>query len=192
MAKDVIDRISARTKSGTSIYSRRKSAKVTNLDDLLVAELEYAKTYSAILKATGHSWRYISDTLNIQTGLVKAWADDENWQAIVAKVSSDIVDGGVTLLNNATVDLVEMLLDLARRTTDDSVKLRAIESGLDRVGVTKINKSESKVTRSDRVETDLSPGFFDRFEALPLESQRKMAELMSEAEKVFEEARGTE
>jgi hypothetical protein len=87
----------------------------------------------ARLKATGHSWRYISDTLGIQTGLCKAWADDKEWQKKVAAVAEDIVRSGIDLLNLATVDLVEGLLELARNETEGSVRLRAIVEALDRM-----------------------------------------------------------
>lgn len=187
-----LDLIAPRTKQGTNVFSKRKSAKVTNLDDLTNAELHYSQAYAAALKATGHSWRYISDTINIQTSLVKAWADDETWQAMVAKVASDIVEGGVENLRRASLDLTEMLLDLARRTTDDGVKLRAIESGLDRVGIAKVNKSESIVRKRDETEHSLSADLVEKMEGLPLTTQQRLAELAIEMDELISSAKGAE
>lgn len=185
--RDPLDVIGTRGKAGSSVFSRRKSAKVTNLDDLTAQELTFARAYSATLKATGWSWRYMSDTLNIQGSLIKAWADDPDWQAMVAKVADDIVTGGIDHLNRHTVDLVEMLLELARKTTDDAVKLRAIEGGLDRVGLSKVNKSESRVTNTEKAEVAFDDGFMARLAGMPVEVQTKVAEMMSEVDKLLAE-----
>lgn len=182
----------SRNKQGSTIFSKRKSAKCTNLDDLTKAELGFAQAYAAALKAVGYSWRYISDTINIQTSLVKAWADEEDWRSMVTKVASDVVDGGVENLRRASMELTEMLLELARRTTDDAVKLRAIESGLDRVGIAKVNKSESIVRKRDETEHSLSSELVDRMEGLPLNTQQRLAELAVEMDELISSAKGAE
>jgi hypothetical protein len=47
---------SARNKGGNSIYSGRKLGKVTDESKMLPAELEWAKSYAAVLKAVGYSY----------------------------------------------------------------------------------------------------------------------------------------
>lgn len=188
---EVLSRIiGPRRKSGVSVLAARKSKKCTDLSDLTTAEVEWAKMYSATLKASGWSWRYISDTVNIQTSIVKEWADDPAWQAMLEKVAGDIVDGAIEHLNRHMIDLMEMLLELARTATDEAVKLRAIESGLDRGGLSKVNKSESKVVTG--TQHDLSDDFFSKLEALPLDTQKRVAELTAELDTLVSEARGTE
>ena len=182
--------LSPRNKQGAAIFSRRKSKKITDLNDLNAQELAYAQAYSATLKAAGWSWRYISDTLNIQGSLVKAWAEDETWQTMCAKVATDITDGAIEHLKRHNIDLIEMLLELARTAVDESVKLRAIESALDRGGIAKVNKSESVVTKKN--EHDMSDDFWSKLEGLPIETQQKVARLTEELETLVSEARGTE
>jgi hypothetical protein len=184
--------IGARGKAGLSIYTGRKTGKVTSADELQPAELQWAKSYAAVLKAVGYSFRYISDTVMVQTGIVKSWFDEEEVQKRVLQVQEDIVAGAVDHLQNYAVELVEMLMELARSTTDDSVKLRAIESGLDRVGVAKVNKSESVVTKNERTEFGISPESLEKMEALPLETQEKIAKLASEMEDLMTSAKGSE
>lgn len=187
----VLERIiGQRRKSGVSVLSARKSKKCTDLTQLTTHEVEWAKMYSATLKAVGWSWRYISDTVNIQTSIVKEWVDDPEWQTMLEKVAGDIVDGAIEHLNRHMIDLMEMLLELARTASDESVRLRAIESGLDRGGLSKVNKSESKVVTAAK--HDLSDDFFSRLEGLPLETQKQVAELAAELETLVSEARGTE
>lgn len=184
--------LASRGKSGNSRYSRRKLTKLTDESQLIPAELQWYQNYAAILKAVGYSFRYISDTIMVQTGIVKGWFADEDLQEKVRLVQADIVSGAVEHLQNHTVELTEMLIELARTTTDDSVKLRAITEGLDRVGVTKVNKSESVVTKSERQEVDFSTEIFEKMEALPIESQEKIARLAAEMEGVISEAKGKE
>lgn len=184
---DAIDQITARNKHGVSVFSRRKSRKITELSELTNSELSFSRAYAATLKAVGYSWRYISDTLNIQTSLVKSWADDDDWQQMVAKVSTDIVSGAVTHLERQAVELTEMLVELARRTTDDAVKLRAIEAGLDRVGMSKVNKSESKVTKDEhtRHEHAMNDEFLQRLEGMPVETQTAVAQLAAQMDELL-------
>lgn len=189
---DTTESLLRRGKSGAAVFSKRKSRKITNLDDLTQAELQWAKDYAAVLKAVGFSWRYISDTLNIQTSLVKSFADDDAWNTKVAKVATDKVDGAINHMKSAAVELVEYLLEIARNEPDSQTRLKAIVEGLDRVGITKVNKSESVVTKTERQEHDVSEGFFDRLEALPIETQRQVAALMGEVETLVSEAKGSE
>jgi hypothetical protein len=128
----------------------------------------------------------------VQTGIVKKWFQDEEMQDKVAIVQADIVSGAVSHLKNASMELSEMLLELARRTTDDAVKLRAIESGLDRVGVSKVNKSESVVTKTERSEVDFTSDVFERMEGLPLETQSKLAALATEMDELVQASKGQE
>jgi len=187
-----VERLAARGKSGNSAFSRRKVGKVTSLDQMSKAEIQWSKDYASVLKAVGYSYRYISDTLMIQTGIVKAWFEEPEVQERVETVLADIVSGAVDHLRNYAVELVEMLMELARTTSDDSVKLRAIESGLDRVGVAKVNKSESIVSKTERQEFDFSQEAFEKLEGLPLETQEKIARLSAEMEVVINDAKGKE
>jgi hypothetical protein len=184
--------VAARGKTGDSRYSKRKLTKITDEKQLIAAELVWYKNYAAILKAVGYSFRYISDTIMVQTSIVKSWFDESELQEKVKLVQEDIVTGAVEHLQNHTVELTEMLIELARTTEDDSVKLRAITEGLDRVGVTKVNKSESVVTKSERQEVDFSTEIFEKMEALPIESQEQIARLAAEMEGVISEAKGKE
>lgn len=187
----LVEKIAPRNKRGATVFSKRKSRKITDLSTLNKSELQFARSYAACLKAVGYSWRYISDTLNIQTGLVKAWADDKDWLRMVEKVADDVVGGAVEHLQRHSMELTEMLLDQARREPDGAIKLKAILEGLDRVGMAKVNKSESRVTKDEnKSEThthSFSEEFMERLEGMPVDTQKKLAELMSEVDRLMVE-----
>jgi hypothetical protein len=182
----------ARRKSGGTLFSKRKVKKITDLAELNAHELSWARDYAAVLKAVGYSWRYISDSLNIQTGLVKAWGEDDDFQAKVAIVAADKVAGAVNHMKDASVELTEGLLEIARHEPDAKIRLNAIVEGLDRVGITKVNKSESVVTKTEQHQHELSDDFFSKLEALPLETQKRIAQLTTELDAIVSEASGHE
>lgn len=188
--EQVLERITSRGKSGDTLFSSRKVRKITDESELTQAEISWMKDYASCLKAVGYSNRYIGNTINVRAGLVKDWLSQEEQQQKIATVQADIVSGGAEHLRRHAVELAEMLLELARRTTDDAVKLRAIESGLDRVGLAKVNKSESIVTKTEREEHDLSSSLFEKLEGLPIDTQRKLAEMAVEMDAMIEEGRG--
>lgn len=190
--EQLVESFTRRGKSGASLFSKRKQKKVTSLDELTQAELAWAKDYAAVLKAVGFSWRYISDTLNIQTSLVKSFADEPEFNEKVAKVAADKVEGAVNHMKAASVELTEYLLEIARNEPDSKIRLNAIVEGLDRVGITKVNKSESAVTRTERTEIGFGEDFFSKLEGLPIETQRRIAELSAEMESLVLSERGNE
>jgi hypothetical protein len=190
--QSLVESLTRRGKSGASLFSKRKQKKTTNLDELTQAELAWAKDYAAVLKAVGFSWRYISDTLNIQTGLVKSFADEPDFNEKVAKVAADKVEGAVNHMKAASVELTEYLLEIARNEPDSKIRLQAIVEGLDRVGITKVNKSESVVTKNENTTLTPSEDFFERLETLPLETQRQIADLSRQMEELVMTSRGTE
>jgi hypothetical protein len=187
---EIIERLGSRNKSGNTIFSRRKARKVTEESQLTQAEIAWGKDYAAVLKAVGYSNRYIGDTLGIRSGIIKEWLNEDDQKQKIATVQTDIVNGAVDHLRRHAVELTEMLLELARRTTDDGVRLKAIVEGLDRVGLAKVNKSESIVTKTEHTEHDLSADFFERLEGLPLETQQQLASMAAEMDKIVEQAKG--
>lgn len=173
----------------------RKRRKVENESDLDAATLAWKKDYAVFLKASDHSYRYISDVLGVTTRMVRGWFEDEPMKKKVLEVQADMIDGALKLLKRYSVEAVEILMDVARRardTSDWSEAIRAVEAVLDRAGLAKVNKSESQVVRTDRHETDISATMFDKLESLPVETQSKLAELAAEMERVVGEAKGAE
>ena len=185
----VLERVGSRGKSGSAIFSGRKQVKVSNESDLTQAEILWMIDYACCLKAVGYSYRYISDTIMVRTGIVKEWLQSEDSLQKIATVQSDIVSGAVDHLRRHAIELTEMLLELARRTPDDSVKLKAIVEGLDRVGLSKVNKSESIVTNTKREEHALSDDFFERLQGLPIETQQQIAAMSAEMDQMIENAK---
>lgn len=175
--------------------SKRKERKFEHEDQMDAATLAWKKDYAVFLKAGDHSYRKISDILGVTGRMVKTWFEDQTMQARVNVVRQDMAEGAMKLLKLASVEAAQILLDSARGALSQGMWKEAAasaESVLDRNGISKVNKSESKVTKTERMEHDTAEGFFDKFESLPHETQVQIAALMSEVENILAEAKGTE
>lgn len=175
--------------------SKRKDRKFESEDQMDADTLAWKKDYAAFLKAGDHSYRKISNILGVTGRMVKTWFEDPTMQARVNVVREDMADGAMKLLKLASVEAAQILLDSARGALSQGMWKEArdgAESVLDRNGISKVNKSESKVTKTERTEHDAADGFFDKFEALPHETQVRIASLMAEVEEIVTEAKGRE
>jgi hypothetical protein len=170
----------------------RKQRKVTNEADLDAAQLAWKKDYAVFLKAADYSYGYISDALGVGRSMVKHWFEDEEMRQRVVTVQNDTIEGAINFLKRRSIELIELLLDIARTTEDPAVRLRAVTEGLDRIGMAKVNKSESRVLSESKEEHEFSPEFFERLEGLPLETQQKLAGMAEEMETMIKSQRGKE
>lgn len=177
-----------------TLSTGRKERKCEDESLLDPDELAFKKSYACILKASDESYRYISDAVRVKSSIVKKWFEDEAMQKHVEQVRKDLIDNAIEVGKLKSVKMMELLSDVAekaRAARDWGDAIRAAEAVLDRVGLSKVNKSESKVTRPPAEGEGLDK-FFDRFEALPLDTQRRVADLMGEVDELTKEARGSE
>lgn len=136
------------------------------------------------LKAADFSYRYIGEALGVSTDMLKKWFidDDLGLAARVIKIQDDYVQGAVKLLKTYAIELVEMLIEIARTTEDDKTAITAITEAFDRMGLTKVNKSESaaSIVNTERQEVELTDkaGLVDKLRNAPPEVQAKAAEHM--------------
>lgn len=179
----------------TRMTNGRKTRKVENEAGLDAATLQWKKDYAVFLKASDHSYRYMSDVLGVTARMVRGWFEDDEMKNRVVAVQNDMIDGAMALLKRYSIEAVELLMTIARNANsggDYSEAIKAVEGVLDRGGLSRVNKSESKLTKEERHTHDTAEGFFDRFESLPHDTQVKIAELMDQVEQLVDSAKGTE
>jgi len=174
--------------------AQRKVKKASKENELDPQQKMFRYAYSAILKAGDFRTTYISDVVRVSKGLLKKWFAEDEHQKMVEQVMADTLTGALEFLERHRIEFIENLLVIARESPDWAVRLRANESGLDRTGLAKVNKSESKVVTDNREtrEFQFAPEFWDQLEGLPLKTQQELAELSSQMEKIVSEAAGKE
>jgi hypothetical protein len=183
--------IARRYKRGT-VGKSRKARKIDDETQLDADALSFKKAYAVFLKASDFPYSYISDNLGVTRGLVKRWFEDEKMQENVREVQDDILNGAYNYIKTYAIEAVEGIAEVGRKSPDWKVSLQAWSDLLDRMGLTKVNKSESVQTRTDEqiVTLGVDEEMLEKIEALPEETQDKIAELTTELQALVEDARG--
>lgn len=146
----------------------------------LPPDIEAARrVQAAYLRAGDFSYAYIAEACGVSETTIRKWFDDPEMDKLVAKVVEDQVDGAQKLIKTYAIELIEMLVNIARQTEDDEIRRKTINDALDRIGLAKVNKSESVVSSSNtentRVEITDPTGLVDKLRTAPPEVQAAAA-----------------
>jgi len=165
-------------------YRRGKKQEntVRGEDALTEAERIVKTEIVCHLKAMDYGHAYIARAVGVSASTVTRWLQDPAAAKRVVEISNDFVQGAVQYLKTYAIELIEMLVELARTTEDDKVALAAITEALDRIGISKVNKSESisAVTNREELELTDKSGLVDALKGAPPEVQAKAAEKLGE------------
>jgi hypothetical protein len=148
------------------------------------------------LKAQDFSYSYIGDAVGVSSSTVKRWFADEELalSARVAVIREDLVSGAIKLLKTYAIELIEGLMQIWRDTEDDELAMKLGLELLDRLGISKVNKSESKTAATLREEREVSitdrTGLLEAVGNMPPHVQSKMAEAMEQVTALAEEYGG--
>lgn len=165
------------------VHGPRSRREVVNFESLSEVEQAVKKEAACFLKAADYSMSYIAEALGTTRGTVRGWFDsDPQMRVRVAEIQKDYVNGAITLLKTYAVELIEMLVNIAREATDPKVRIQAITEALDRMGLSKVNKSESAAVVENRSTVDITDksGLVAAMKDAPPEVQQAMAQKAEE------------
>ena len=171
-------------------HGTRAERRLVNVDSMTETERAVKKEAACFLKAADYSYTYIGNALGISKSAVRKWFDEEPaMRSRVVAIQKEYVDGAVMLLKTYAIELIEMLVEIARSDIDPKVRIQAITEALDRMGLSKVNKSESAVTKTDRHEVDLTDktGLVAAMQDAPPEVQQEMARKLEEVQALASE-----
>jgi hypothetical protein len=136
-------------------------------------------------KASDFSYSVIAEHLGVTRDIVKKWFQEPEMQARCAKIVEDMVGAAVKFGQLGSFEMLEIIAGHARESDDEKISLQAACEYLDRVGLTKVNKSESKSASTIKEERELNlvdkSGIIDALaEGAPPEVLHRAAELMDE------------
>lgn len=173
-------------------HGTRAQKRIVGEDALSAVELATKKEAACFLKAADYPYNYIGEALHMTRGTVRRWFEDDAMRERVAEIQQDFVDGGVKLLKTYAIELIEMLVEIARSDIDPKVRITAITEALDRMGLAKVNKSESAVSKTEKREVDLvdKTGLVEAMREAPPEVQQVMAKKLEELQTLASEHTG--
>jgi len=167
--------------------TRGRYAKTTIRDekDLAVFEREVAMELACHYKAASLTYKQIAERLQLTENIVKKWFQDQAMQEKSAKLVQDMIGNTIRFGQTQAFDMLEIIAEVARTSDDDKTAVQAACEYLDRVGLTKINKSESKSAAVVREEHEVTltdkTGLLEALqESAPPEVVSRAAELVDE------------
>lgn len=137
------------------------------------------------LKASSFSNKYCADALEVAPSTIQAWMDDPSLKLRdqIAQISANMTAAGVALIQSYQIELIEGLMQIFRETDDEKLAKEIAFELLDRIGITKVNKSESvvsgQINQTRRVEITDTSGIAEIAKKAPPEVQAAMAEQAS-------------
>lgn len=159
-----------------------RAREIISFDSLSDEEKGAKKEAACFLKAADYSHTYIGEALGTTRGVVKKWFEEPSMRARVLAIQADYIDGAVKLLKTYAIELVEMLVEIARDgLIDPKVRIQAITEALDRMGMSKVNKSESAVSKKTEVDIVDRTGLLSAMQTADPEVQQEMARKLDEA-----------
>lgn len=143
-----------------SVIRRGRAAnkEITADASLVDVERRMKQETLVLLKAAGFSHTYCADALGVARSTITAWLADEdlNLSDKIEKTHEKMIASTVKLMQSYSLEIVQMLMDIARTTDNEE---RAVKIGfeiLDRLGLAKVNKSESISAATVREEREVN------------------------------------
>lgn len=160
----------------------RRTGEVIGDAALSAIEREMKQEIACYLKAQDFSHSYIGDAVGVSRSTVASWFTNPELRLMerVATIRKDFINGTVKLLKSYLIEIVESLMDIMRTTTDEKLAVDIGFQILDRVGLSKVNKSQSvsAITNREELEVTDRTGLLGRAKNAPPHVQAKMAEAM--------------
>lgn len=146
----------------------------------MTGEAAHKQDIAVILKIANYTNTQIANALGESKSTIKNWFAIPEVEALYQTRMEALGDAAVSLMQTYTIEAIQELVAVMRRNkgTDDTVTLAAIKEILDRGGVPKASRTESKSNKTVHVTTQQS----DR----PMSPEE--AKLRSDAAKLIEEA----
>lgn len=154
---------------------RKTERKITSETSLTQFEREVKREVACYLKAQDFSYNYIGDTLGLSREVVKKWFLEDDMRTKVTKIQEDFIAGAVKLMKTYAIEIVEIFMEIVRTSPDEKIVIQAGIELLDRMGLAKVNKSESAVTKVESVDITDKTGLIARAQNAPPEAQAAMA-----------------
>jgi hypothetical protein len=153
-------------------------ALMTEFDRLLKQER------LCFLKASDFSHTYCADALGVSRSTITEWLADEQLKLgeRIAEISASMTQSAVAYIESCLVEIADALMEIFRTTTDEKLAKEIGFEMMDRMGLSKVNKSESIVSgtvkQKKQVELTDSTGVVELARGAPPEVLQQMAQHM--------------
>ncbi len=173
---------------------RRRYKKDLNKRKIfVVGEENHARAMVVVLRLAGFSHSQIASVVGVSKGQVKKLLSEPEVAQELVELQADLPRAALELLQSYTIEAVQALASVLRETKDDKLIIQAAGEILDRAGIPKVSKSESKVGRTEEQIVKFSDdGMVEKLRQLPPEKQEEAASMIEGLENFLSEQAGSE
>lgn len=140
-------------------------------------EIDYKQDMAIILSLAGYNHKEIALSLGEHRNLIGEWMKDPKVVDKFMALSEDLPDSARKLLETYSIEAVHTLVDIMRTSEDDKMILDAAKEILDRGGIPKTSRTESKQEKRETFEIS-DDDFLSKIRQLPPEKQEEAAQMV--------------
>jgi hypothetical protein len=133
-----------------------------------------------VLKLVNYSNTQIGQIVGISRNQVAAMLAEPSVAERLEELQKNLAGAAYDLLQTYLIEAVQTLVDVMRTETDNMIVLKAAAEILDRAGMPKASRTESKVDKTNTQETKLTADeeMMAAFRELPPEKQEEAAQMI--------------
>lgn len=165
------------------LRGRVQDGFVTGTKDMTELERRLKQDFACYMRAADFSYPYIAEALGVHVNTVKGWFADEKLDLLgrVAKIHDDLVGGAINHMKSYLLEIIEIQIEIMRTTKNESLASQIGFEIMDRLGLAKVNKSESvsaaTVRQEQAIDISDSSGMLALAQNAPPEVQEKLAQM---------------
>lgn len=141
-------------------------------------ELEFKQDMMIILKVAGYTHQQIGASIGEHKDTINEWFKSPDIAAKYLKVTKTLTDSARRLLETFTIEAIQSIVDIMRDTPDDKIRLDAAKEILDRGGLPKASRTETKTEATTTFGVDDEQ--MAALRELPPDLQEEAAQMMEE------------
>ena len=167
------------TQRATGRIRRRYKVQLNQRTKIRPGEKERISQIVIVLKLARYSHTQIGQIVGLSRGQVKELLEDPKVSEKLADLQRALPEAALDLLHGYTIEAVQTIAAIMRESEDDKITLQAAAEILDRAGVAKVSRTDSKVHRTTESKTTFSDdALVDRIRELPMEKQEEAAQMI--------------
>ena len=172
---------------------RRYKKNITTKRKILPGQNEFVTDMVIMLKLVNYSNVQVAKIVGVSRGQVAEILADEKVAERFAKLQKNLSGAAFDLLQTYLIEAVQTLVDVMRTADDNMVVLKAASEILDRAGIPKASRTESKVDKTTTQETKLTADeeMMSAFRELSPELQEEAAQMVEGLQTFLAEHKGS-
>ena len=171
---------------------RRYKKNLSTKRKILPGQNEFVIDMVLVFKLVNYSNVQIAKIVGVSRGQVAEILNDPQVAERLAKLQKNLAGAAFDLLQTYLIEAVQTLVDIMRTEKDNQIVLKAAAEILDRAGMPKASRSESKVDKTLTQETKLTADeeMMAAFRDLSPELQEEAAQMVEGIQTFLAEHKG--